>query len=186
MVGRTNAGGGVAGLVGIYITEPPTYTEYTVGDSLDLTGIEVMAVDSDGTSYDVTSQCAFSPDDGDTLTINDTTVTATYQGKTATQAITVEPIHIYGVYWDGTSSPAMTRTDDAADFTDPNPYYANMSGTPSSPFDNLMPWSGMEIVTDSEAGKLVKIPKFWFKWTRSNDTMKLQIDQITAQFISTE
>lgn len=82
---------------------------------------------------------------------------------------------IYGAIWDGSSSPAWTRTDDAASFPDPQPYYSGMSGTPSSPFDSIMPWSGMEIVNDANAGKLVKIPKFWYKWTRSGASMKLQI-----------
>ena len=33
----------------------------------------------------------------------------------------------------------------------------------------------MQIVDDATAGKLVKIPKYWYKWTRSGNTMKLQI-----------
>jgi hypothetical protein len=33
----------------------------------------------------------------------------------------------------------------------------------------------MECVTDSDAGELVKIPKFWYKWTKSGNTLKLQI-----------
>ena len=82
---------------------------------------------------------------------------------------------IYGVEWDGSSSSVMTRTDDAAGFSNPNPYYAGMSGSPSSPFDTLSPWKDMERVEDAEAGSLVKIPKFWFKWTRSGSSMKLQI-----------
>lgn len=84
-------------------------------------------------------------------------------------------LNIYGVEWDGSSSPAWTRTDDAARFSDPQPYYSGMSGTPSSPFDNLMPWSGMVIEEDATLGTLVKIPKFWYKWTRSGSRMKLQI-----------
>ena len=82
---------------------------------------------------------------------------------------------IYGAEWDGTSSSAWTRTDAASNFSDPNPYYAGMSGTPSSPFDNILPWSGMQIVNDSDAGALVEIPKFYYKWTRNNGAMKLQI-----------
>ena len=30
-------------------------------------------------------------------------------------------------------------------------------------------------VTDSEAGELVAIPKFWYKWTKSGNSLKLQI-----------
>lgn len=100
-----------------------------------------------------------------------------------------ESAHIYGVEWDGTSRTDWTRTDDAASFGAPNPYYAGMSGTPSSPFDNLLPWSGMVVEEDANAGTVVKIPKFWYKWTRENatggygGTMKLQIaDKKTVGF----
>lgn len=33
----------------------------------------------------------------------------------------------------------------------------------------------MTKVTDSAAGTLVQIPKFWYKWTKSGNTLKLQI-----------
>ena len=82
---------------------------------------------------------------------------------------------IYGAEWAGTSDPSWTRTDAASSFSDPNPYYAGMSTTPSSPFDNISPWKDMVISEDSEAGTLVSIPKFYFKWTRTGDKMKLQI-----------
>lgn len=103
--------------------------------------------------------------------------------KTASVAVTVEQPHIYGVTWSGGSSPVLTRTDDAAGFIDPNPYYAGMATTPSSPFDGLMPWAGIRRVTDATAGELVEIPKFWYKWTRSGNAMQLQIaDKAKAGF----
>ena len=80
---------------------------------------------------------------------------------------------IYGVYWDGGSSPAMTRTDDAAEFSDPSPAVNNGNG--SSPFDDIMPWSGMEIVDDPTCGRLVSIPKYYYKWTKTGAAMTLQI-----------
>ena len=86
---------------------------------------------------------------------------------------------IYGAEWNGgSSSSSWTRTDAAANFSRPNPYYANISGQPSSPFDDIMPWSGIRRVTDASAGELVEIPKFYYKWTRSGTSgkvMKLQI-----------
>lgn len=54
------------------------------------------------------------------------------------------------------------RTDAAANFADPQPAVAG--GTGSSPFDNIMPWSGMVRSTDPNAGEVVAIPKFYFKW----------------------
>lgn len=80
---------------------------------------------------------------------------------------------IYGVEWDGTETTKWTRTDESANFTDPQPAIDN--GTGSSPFDNLMPWAGMVKEDDPIAGTLVKIPKYWYKWTRSGKNMKLQI-----------
>lgn len=81
--------------------------------------------------------------------------------------------NIYGVEWDGTFNSAWTRTDKAAGFGDPNPAVNN--GTGSSPFDDIMPWSGMVIEEDATAGTLVSIPKYWYKWTRDGIKMKLQI-----------
>lgn len=96
------------------------------------------------------------------------------------------PALIYGAEWAGGSSPVWTRTDAAANFADPNPYYSGMSGTPSSPFDDILPWSGLRRVTDSAAGELVEIPKFYYKWTRDGAKMKLQIsaDQFDGALVS--
>ena len=50
-----------------------------------------------------------------------------------------------------------------------------MSGSPSSPFDNIMPWKDMRRITDSSAGELVEIPKFYYKWTKDGSKLKIQI-----------
>lgn len=84
------------------------------------------------------------------------------------------PVNIYGVSWNGTFSPLLTRTDDAADFTNPVAYMAGISNY-GSPFDGKMPWSGMTVVEDVQAGKLVKIPKFWYKLTQNGNGVKIQI-----------
>lgn len=83
------------------------------------------------------------------------------------------PVHIYGAEWDGSSATTWTRTDESADFDDPQPAVNN--GTGFSPFDDIMPWSGMVVSEDPEAGTVVSIPKFWYKWTRTGNAMKLQI-----------
>ena len=111
-------------------------------------------------------------------------ITATLDGESASgevvisadgesKSITLQYVHIYGVLWDGTSTTALSRTDDAAGFSDPVPAVSNGSG--SSPFDTLLPWSGMVRSTDAQAGELVAIPKYWYKWTKSGSTIKLQI-----------
>lgn len=84
-------------------------------------------------------------------------------------------IGAYGAEWAGGESPAWRRTDDAKNFSDPNPYYAGMTDTPSSPFDTISPWKDMVREEDPVAGTVVKIPKYYYKWTRKGDRMKLQI-----------
>ncbi len=77
----------------ILIAQAPTKTAYTAGETLDLTGLKVLALYTDGTYGDVTNVCTFDPDDGDTLATSDTEVTVSCTlgavTKTATQAITV-------------------------------------------------------------------------------------------------
>lgn len=117
-----------------------------------------------------------------TVTVN-VAADANYNAPSAkTCSVTVSLPSIYGVEWDGTSTTVWSRTDDAAGFANPTPYRAGASSY-GSPFDNLMPWSGMTRVSDSEAGELVKIPKFWFKWTKNGNRLKLQIaDKATEGF----
>ena len=165
-------------LVSIAVTTAPTTTEYTPGETLDLTGIVVTATYLDNTTSVVTNSCTFSPADGATLSESDTSVSISYTEagvtKTTSQAIDVS-FQVYGVEWDGTSTSAFTRTDKAANFTDPVPYYATFSDTPSSPFDTIQPWAGMVRSTDENAGELVAIPKYYYKWTQNGSALKLQI-----------
>ena len=113
------------------------------------------------------------------------TITATKNGETAEDTATITADgqtvnvklayrHIYGVVWDGTSTTVWSRADEAASFVNPTPYRAGATSY-GSPFDNLYPWSGMVRVTDAVAGELVAIPKFWYKWTKSGNSLKLQI-----------
>lgn len=117
--------------------------------------------------------------------VNDTTGTAiitinvaegtnylALSGKTVN--VTAQFVTIYGVEWDWTSSGSTkgTRTDAAASFSDPSPAVSN--GTGSSPFDNLLPWSGMVKETRT-GGVMVKEPKYYFKWTKTGKKLKLQI-----------
>ena len=96
-----------------------------------------------------------------------------YIAEVKQYTVALKYIQIYGVTWDGTSSQALTRTDAAAGFTDPVPYVAGASSY-GSPFDNLMPWAGMTKETRT-GGVMVKIPKFWYKLTKSGNTLSIQI-----------
>lgn len=89
---------------------------------------------------------------------------------------------IYGVSWDLSASNRTTRTDAAADFADPVPSVAGSDG--SSPFDTLMPWAGMEIVEDEDIGVLVSIPKFYYKITKTDTELKMQIADGPAEGFS--
>lgn len=77
---------------------------------------------------------------------------------------------IYGVdFTNMATSSAGTRTDDAASFPDPQPAVAG--GTGSSPFDNIRPWCGMKRFTHPDAGEVVSIPKFYYKWETDGTKM---------------
>lgn len=102
----------------------------------------------------------------------------------------LEYTKIYGAEWDGTSSPSWSRTDKAVGFKNPVPYVGE-GGKGSSPFDDCYPWSAIRTVTDETLGsyvdrtynsatmtfdgQMVEIPKFYYKWTRTGNRMKLQI-----------
>ena len=95
-------------------------------------------------------------------------------------ALELAYVRIYGVVWDKTSKTTLSRTDDAALFADPTPALSGKGG--NSPFDNCLPWSGMVKETRT-GGVMVKIPKFWFKWTAEGGKLKLQIaDRKAAGF----
>ena len=117
-------------------------------------------------------------------------ITATKDDETTTEtvaataykdyALELAYVRIYGVVWDKTSKTTLSRTDDAALFADPTPALSGKGG--NSPFDNCLPWSGMVKETRT-GGVMVKIPKFWFKWTAEGSKLKLQIaDRNVAGF----
>lgn len=165
-------------LTGLEITAPPEKTKYKPGDIFDPTGMVVTATFSNGEQLQpVNYQVA--PSGPLTLETTQVGISYTWNGvtKVAYQAISVVvSVSIYGAYWDWASNNGLTkgvRTDSAAAFEDPEPAVNN--GTGSSPFDNLMPWTGMVVADDPTAGKLVKIPRFWYKWTQNGKSISLQI-----------
>lgn len=173
--------------VGVVTVDPSTVVldednltgSFTIGGEYDGTiSIEVDAGDNlftaqlDGTTVNIT--CGEEQNTGSgTITVKCT------EGKNYTapedQVVTVKAqfVTIYGVKWDGTSQTTLTRTDAAIDFINPTPAVGN--GTGSSPFDDILPWSGMVRETDPQAGELVKIPKFWYKLTQSGASVTIQI-----------
>lgn len=117
-----------------------------------------------------------------TITVNvagtDNWLSSSSTLSVSVQAETPKSEHIYGVSWDKSSSTSLTRTDDAANFSAPVP--AVSGGNGSSPFDECMPWSGMARET-VDGNEMVKIPKFWYKWTNEEGALKLQISDSEAE-----
>ena len=72
----------------IAVATPPSKTNYTYGDALDLTGMVVTASYQSGNQVDVTDQVTVTPQTPDTGV---TALTISYGGKTTTQSITVSP-----------------------------------------------------------------------------------------------
>lgn len=152
-------------------------------------GSSITLTDGDTTYTDTSAGIAiiyYIPNDGTwtaTATLSgESTSDSVVVGAYQTYSIELAFTHIYGAEWDGSSSTVLSRTDESALFVDPNPYVANGSHPGSSPFDNLMPWKGMEIVTISD-NSLVKIPKFWYKITTNGSSIKFQIaDKATSGF----
>lgn len=109
-----------------------------------------------------------------TATLGDETTTATVEvAEYKDYPLELAYVHIYGASWDGTSTTKWSRTDEAAEFTDPVPYVAGASSY-GSPFDNLQPWAGMT-VSERTGGTMVAIPKFWYKLEQNGAGMTIQI-----------
>ena len=104
--------------------------------------------------------------------IDTATAKVTISAGTTEYEVSMAFYELYGAVWDGTSTTAWSRTDDAENFVDPVPALSN--GTGSSPFDNCYPWK--DIVKENRSGGvMVKIPKFWYKITQIGAGMKVQI-----------
>ena len=109
-----------------------------------------------------------------TATLGDETTTATVEvAEYKDYPLELAYVHIYGASWDGTSTTKWSRTDEAAEFTDPVPYVAGAKSY-GSPFDDRLPWSGM-VVSERTGGTMVAIPKFWYLLEQSGSGMSIKI-----------
>ena len=109
-----------------------------------------------------------------TATLGDETTTATVEvTEYKDYPLELAYVHIYGASWDGTSTTKWSRTDEAAEFTDPVPYVAGASSY-GSPFDALQPWAGM-VKSERTGGTMVAIPKFWYKLEQNGAGMSIKI-----------
>lgn len=121
---------------------------------------------------DSTDPLPMNANNGDELLEMDTKITRHFSASRGWQPPRAMG-NIYGVTWDLSVSNILTRTDLAADFENPTPCVAGVGG--SSPFDNLMPWAGMEVVEDEFAGTLVSIPKFYYQIIHDGTALAVRI-----------
>lgn len=143
-------------------------------------GSNVVLSDGEKSVSGVAAGGSFSaalPHDGEwtvTATLGTDAATETVQAEYCrTKTLTLTCVHIYGASWDGTSTTKWSRTDEAAEFTDPVPYVAGASSY-GSPFDNLQPWAGM-VKSERTGGTMVSIPKFWYKLEQNGAGMTIRI-----------
>ncbi len=147
-------------LQSVYITTPPDKISYSPGDMFDPSGM-VITARYNGGFFKQIAEYTVTPDGPLTIGTDTITISYTENGITATVNQSIHVLHIYGVTWNDASITKWTRTDGAAMFTDPVPYVAGATNY-SSPFDNIMPWSGM-VKEERAGGTMVKIPKFWYQ-----------------------
>lgn len=95
----------------IKITTPPNKTAYFEGENFDKTGMVVTAYLNNGTSNEITE---YTITDGNDLSAGKTSVTISYEGKTATQAITVSENNVESISI--TTPPTKTSYKAGEDF----------------------------------------------------------------------
>lgn len=101
-----------AELTGIEVTKKPDKTEYFDGESFDPTGMEITASYENGSKKIIsTENCTFSPE---TLTTGVTSVTVSYNGKTASVPVTVKAVELTGI--EITKQPDKTEYFDGESF----------------------------------------------------------------------
>lgn len=168
----------------IEVINQPNKTRYLKGTNFDPTGLKIKAYFANGLSFDIgLESLTFNPNTNIPLETTEIMVGFNWGGieKTASIPITVIQAYVYGIQWGGGTNPKAIRTDDAVGLADPVPYASDVYKNESfigSPFDDIYPWSGMEIV-DRPKGKFVKIPKFYYKLSAYNSSsytgVKIQI-----------
>ena len=169
------SGGGSGSVLTIAFDPEFAGLAYSVSDGSDtVTGIvpeELVAsvnVINIGSTYTIKSEV-------DGREHSTTVTTGPYFGR---YTAVLKYANVYGVHWSGGPETTLSRTDDAEGFLDPDPFVNDGKHPGRSPFDNLMPWAGMKIVNDPVLGKIVSVPKYWYKWTKSGAVTDLKISNV--------
>lgn len=79
---------------GLEVTTPPTKVNYRPGENIDLTGVEISLVWEDGTKTDVTSECEFTPNSGDTVTSDYAGINVSYTFLDTEYVVLIEGVAI--------------------------------------------------------------------------------------------
>lgn len=155
-----------------------TVSEATGDVSVSSSDVTVATASIEGNTITITS-----PDGKTGTAVITVTVAASANYNATSKTITVKGAysHIYGVSWDGTSTTKWSRTDAAEGFVDPVPAVNN--GTGSSPFDEISPWKDM-VKEERAGGTMVKIPKFYYKRTKTGKIMTVQISMMQEEGFS--
>ena len=77
-------------LASVAVKTNPTKTAYTVGETFSSAGLKLLATYENGTTKEITSGFTCSPS-GKLNTVGQQTITVTYQGKTTSFSVTVNP-----------------------------------------------------------------------------------------------
>ena len=110
-------------VTGVAVKTPQTKVTYNDGDSLDLTGLVVTLTKSNGTTEDVafvdfgSKGITVSPTNGAALTTSNNALTVTVNGKTASQAITVNAVTVTGVAVKTPQTKVTYNDGDSLDLT---------------------------------------------------------------------
>lgn len=98
-------------VIRIYVYQMPTKVNYTQGQSLDLTDVEIYAETNNGETIDITNDCTFAPADGSTLsTVGSQDIIVTYGDFQTSFAVTVIALDFlrYVIYAEGQSAYVIT------------------------------------------------------------------------------
>lgn len=142
----------------IEIGRPPFQTSYLVGDTFNPDGLIILAHFINGEiTYVPLENLSFSYDKLQSINIQHIAISYTYNDKTVTVSLPIKVVNYacFGVMWDYSQktilNSALTRLTPSSD---PNnfvtmsvqeePISETDTQSGSSPFDDFMPWSGME------------------------------------------
>lgn len=134
----------------VRITSYPVKSDYVVGEPLDFTGLVVEETLSNGTAYDITSECVISPADGTSIfSAGDIMVDVQYNGKSL------------GTFW----VAAQYHDHEGVIFLKANPDIAGLTEFPMTSPDKL----SSNMIRDFEIAKRNSIQYAYWQYIESSE-----------------